>query len=225
MFVPPVFLLPSHGIAEYVRESSKALKDITEGQFDMTTVSEDGTMNLRFLVSGKDSALRMTVSVGDKTVNDVSVIGNEGVAVNHPARSFSDINVASFQRAAEKTKKKDGDSLVTVVPGTLSINLDPKEGLVIKATPELENVRLWASGNEELITGDIGKNKDRVGAFQWVRDAATKMPKSFSTTVKGHTTDIRFVVKERKVSLKELRIPVGTYRGYTRDVLPASGTL
>lgn len=215
----PVF---AGGGAAFIRESAAAIKEINEGEFDMSTTSEDGTVDVRMLVSAKESGFRMIVTKDGRTANDAAFTKGKGITVDHESKKFSTFGEAWIKKTAETYKDKDTG--YEIAPGCVSINFDSNEGLIVRSNPGIENVRRWANGDQELFTGDFGKGKDKRGTFQWIRDAKTKLPVSMTATTAGRTVDVRFTFKSRQVSDRELQVPKSSYRDYEEVTIPAAGT-
>lgn len=203
-------------VAAFVRESARAIKEITEGEFDMVSVGEEGTMTLRSIVSRNHQGFRMVWMKDDQPVSDIAFVGGKGIAIDHEARLVRDFSKETIESSTQnRTLPKEEE----VQPGNISINFNSTDGLVIVANPGLENVRRWYAGSDELVTGDFGKGEGKRGYFEMERDAKTKLPRSFVSTIDGRTVTIRFKIKARKVGVQELQIPQSSYEGYAKAPL------
>lgn len=217
----PILMLPvvhlAGGAAALIHESAKAIKDIKEGEASLVAVNPDGTVEMRFLASEAKGAFRFTILKDGKASFDLSGTPEKGTVVDHEGRTV----VANWDwkaafAKAETKKVTDAD----VAPGNVSVTIDPDEGFVVHANPRLENVKRWRSGDEEMITGDFGEGRGKRGSFQWIRDAKTKYPKSFTGAMDDHKIDIRFTIRPRKVDWSELVIPADAYKGYAPGTMP-----
>lgn len=179
-----------NGFSHSGRKDQGYINDDTKNPQITITVSGNGFVSIRFVISALGIDKEFSSSVGDLKTDLASISISSGVTTKYKDRAYA---IDNFSIGTETTQEATASYIVKKMCGTTELGSETGAG-VVGTTPTLAGADMWVDGKKYIYVGNDVEEKGGIAASGSTYTLTYREAATYNYSVTGKVDDV--VIKE-----------------------------
>lgn len=179
-----------NGFSHSGKKDQGYINDDTKNPQITITVSGNGFVSIRFVISALGIDKEFSSSVGDLKTDLASISISSGVTTKYKDRAYA---IDNFSIGTETTQEATASYIVKKMCGTTELGSETGAG-VVGTTPTLAGADMWVDGKKYIYVGNDVEEKGGIAASGSTYTLTYREAATYNYSVTGKVDD--FVIKE-----------------------------
>lgn len=179
-----------NGFSHSGKKDQGYINDDTKNPQITITVSGNGFVSIRFVISALGIDKEFSSSVGDLKTDLASISISSGVTTKYKDRAYA---IDNFSIGTETTQEATASYIVKKMCGTTELGSETGAG-VVGTTPTLAGADMWVDGKKYIYVGNDVEEKGGIAASGSTYTLTYREAATYNYSVTGKVDDV--VIKE-----------------------------
>ena len=179
-----------NGFSHSGKKDQGYINDDTKNPQITITVSGNGFVSIRFVISALGIDKEFSSSVGDLKTDLASISISSGVTTKYKDRAYA---IDNFSIGTETTQEATASYIVKKMCGTTELGSETSAG-VVGTTPTLAGADMWVDGKKYIYVGNDVEEKGGIAASGSTYTLTYREAATYNYSVTGKVDDV--VIKE-----------------------------
>lgn len=179
-----------NGFSHSGKKDQGYINDDTKNPQITITVSGNGFVSIRFVISALGIDKEFSSSVGDLKTDLASISISSGVTTKYKDRAYA---IDNFSIGTETTQEATASYIVKKMCGTTELGSETGAG-VVGTTPTLAGADMWVDGKKYIYVGNDVEEKGGIAASGSTYTLTYREAETYNYSVIGKVDDV--VIKE-----------------------------
>ena len=179
-----------NGFSHSGKKDQGYINDDTKNPQITITVSGNGFVSIRFVISALGIDKEFSSSVGDLKTDLASISISSGVTTKYKDRAYA---IDNFSIGTETTQEATASYIVKKMCGTTELGSETGTG-VVGTTPTLAGADMWVDGKKYIYVGNDVEEKGGIAASGSTYTLTYREAETYNYSVIGKVDDV--VIKE-----------------------------